>query len=215
MNIHVRRTLLAVSLALSGGWQNASADALSDDIDSLQHGWANAYYQTPEDQKDAVFTQLQNQAHQISSKYAGRAEPLIWEAIITSTHAKFQGMMTAGKSAKAARDLLLAAEKIDAKALDGSVYTSLGSLYYKVPGWPLSFGDKDKAQAYLEQALKLNPDGIDPNFFFGELLIERGEEDQAKTYLSKALSAPPRPGREDADAGRRIEIQALLDELDS
>jgi tetratricopeptide (TPR) repeat protein len=215
MNTYSRHALFALSLALLGACQGASADALSDDIDQLQHGWANAYYQTPDDRKDAVFSQLQNQARQISSKYAGRAEPLIWEAIITSTHAKFQGMMTAGKSAKAARDLLLAAEKIDANALDGSVYTSLGSLYYKVPGWPLSFGDKDKAQAYLQQALKLNPDGIDPNFFFAELLIERGEEDQAKVYLGKALAAPPRPGREDADAGRRVEIQALLDELDS
>ena len=73
------------------------------------------------------------------------AEPLIWEGIITSTHAKYQGMFAAGKSATAARDLLLAAKKIDPLTLDGSIFTSLGSLYYKVPGWPLSFGDKETA----------------------------------------------------------------------
>lgn len=32
------------------------------------------------------------------------------------------------------------------ETLDGSAYTSLGSLYYQVPGWPIGFGDDDKAE---------------------------------------------------------------------
>jgi tetratricopeptide (TPR) repeat protein len=215
MNTTARKYLLALSLAFSGFWQGASADDLANDISDLEHGWAVAYYQTPEAQKDAVFSQLQAKAVAVSRKYPGRAEALVWEAIITSTHAKYQGMLAAGKSAKAARDLLLAAEIINPDVLDGSVYTSLGSLYYKVPGWPLSFGNKDKARAYLEQALKRNPGGIDPNFFFGELMVELGDEELARTYLNKALAAPARPGREDADAGRRGEIEALLNEINS
>jgi tetratricopeptide (TPR) repeat protein len=215
MKLHARTLIAAIAFALCGLAQTAWADVLAEEIAQLEHGWATAYYTTPEAQKDAAFSALQAQAHELSSRNPGRAEALIWEAIITSTHAKFQGMLAAGKSAKAARDLLLAAEKIDQGALNGSVYTSLGSLYYKVPGWPLSFGDKDKAEAYLQQALKLNPDGIDPNFFFAEFLVERGDEAQARVYLAKALAAPPRPGREDADAGRRIEIKALLEQIDS
>ena len=34
---------------------------------------------------------------------------------------------------------------IDPKALDGSAYASLGSLFYQVPGWPIGFGDDKKA----------------------------------------------------------------------
>jgi hypothetical protein len=34
-------------------------------------------------------------------------------------------------------------------------------------------------------------------------------------YLNRALAAPPRPGREDADAGRHAEIEALLKTLNS
>ena len=30
---------------------------------------------------------------------------------------------------------------IDATALEGSAFTTLGSLYYQVPGWPIGFGD--------------------------------------------------------------------------
>jgi len=35
----------------------------------------------------------------------------------------------------------------------------------------------------------------------------------AADHLKRALAAPARPGREDADAGRRQEVQQLLDSL--
>ncbi len=41
---------------------------------------------------------------------------------------------------------------IDGSVLQGSAYTSLGTLYYQVPGWPIGFGDDEKAEELLEQA---------------------------------------------------------------
>jgi tetratricopeptide (TPR) repeat protein len=203
------------TLALACLTGTAWADELSDDIATLAHGWAKANYQTPDVQKEAAFTQLEARAHQVSLHFAGRAEPLVWEGIIASSLAKYQGMFAAGKSATQARDLLLAAQKIDANVLDGSAYVSLGVLYYKVPGWPLSFGDKKKAAELLQHGLQIDPHGIDANYFYGEFLAQHGDPKQAVVYLNRALAAPPRPGREDADAGRRAEIQALLKSLNS
>lgn len=190
----------------------AAADEMGDAIADLQHAWAKGYYSTPENQQEDYFDALQKKAHAVSEKFPGRAEPLIWEGIITSTHAKYQSIFSAGGTAKKARDLLLAAEKIDANALDGSALTSLGSLYYKVPSFG-SFGDHKIARAYLERALKVNPTGIDQNFFYGEFLSIEGDKAGAIEHLKKALAAPPRPGREDADTGRRAEIQQLLNKL--
>lgn len=191
----------------------AWADALSDGIGSLQHGWAEAYYKTPEPQKEKAFEALDARAAALASGNQGRAEPLVWQAIILSSHAKFQGGLGALSKIKAARTLLLEAEKIQPTALEGSIYTSLGSLYAKSPGWPIAFGDKKKASEYLLRALQINPTGIDPNYFYGELLIDQGQAAEGEKYLRKALTAPPRSGREDADAGRRGEIQALLSSL--
>lgn len=191
----------------------AHADALGDDIARLQHGWADAYYRVPEKQKEASFETLAANAQSISERYAGHAEPLIWQAIVLSSYAQFQGGLGALDKIKQARDLLLAAERIDPRALDGSVYTSLGSLYAKVPGWPLAFGDRKQAKLYLDKALQINPTGIDPNYFYAELLADEKKADEARTYYEKALAAPPRPGRADADAGRRAEIQAALARL--
>lgn len=189
----------------------AFADGVSDSIAELQHGWAKAYYQVPDKQKESAFKDLAARAHQVATANPGRAEPMVWESIILSSYAKFAGGLGALDKVKAARDLLQHAERIQPDVLDGSIYTSLGSLYSKVPRWPISFGDKQKAREYLEKAVKLNPDGIDPNYFYGELLLEQGEYAKAREYLEKALSAPARPGREDADQGRRAEVQQLLE----
>jgi Tfp pilus assembly protein PilF len=105
-----------------------------------------------------------------------------------------------------------AAIKIKPDVLDGSAYNSLGVLYYKVPGWPVGFGSDKKAQELLQKALAVNPRGIDPNFFYGEFLVEQGKPREALTYLERALQAPARPGRDIADAGRREEARRLLEE---
>ncbi len=112
--------------------------------------------------------------------------------------------------AKDARDSLELAIGRDPAALQGSAYTSLGTLYYKVPGWPIGFGSDKKARENLEKALLINPTGIDPNFFMGEFLFEQGEYAQSKAYLTTALAASDRPGRSVGDEGRRVEARTLL-----
>jgi tetratricopeptide (TPR) repeat protein len=183
-----------------------AATPLDASIAQLQHEWAAANYQLPEKSREEALEKLVKDAHQVSASNPGRAEALIWEGIITSTLAKYQSLFSAGGTAKSARDLLLAAEKIDPNALDGSALTSLGSLYYKVPSFG-SFGDHKKAREYLERSLKINPNGIDPNYFYADFLLGEGEYAKSLEYFKKALNAPARPGREDADTGRRNDIQ--------
>ncbi|MBL3558671.1 MULTISPECIES: tetratricopeptide repeat protein [Marinobacter] len=179
---------------------------LETDLADIQHRWAEIQYQLPEDQKEKAFEELAESAEQFVADYPDRAEPLIWQGIVLSTYAGARGGLGALGLVKDARKSLEMALAIDERALAGSAYTSLGSLYYQVPGWPLSFGDDKQAEKYLQKALAINPEGIDPNYFFGDFLLEQGEDTRAQVYLNKALRAPPRPGREIADAGRRQEI---------
>jgi tetratricopeptide (TPR) repeat protein len=209
------RTSLA-TLALFASLNAASFAAqptLDDAIADIGHRWAKVSYQTPEAGREAAFAPLIAHAQQVSQAYPGKAEPLIWQAIVLASAAKAEGGLGALSKVKEARDLLLAAEKINPAALNGSVYNSLGSLYAKVPGWPIGFGDKKKAKAYLEKALALNPNGIDPNYFYADLLTDQGEYALAAEHLKRALAAPARPGREDADAGRRQEAMRALETL--
>lgn len=203
-----------IALLFAANTAFAETIPLDASIEKLQHDWATANYQTPEKNKEEVFKKLSEQAHQVSAGNPGRAEPLIWEAIILSGYAKVKGLFGDASVAQKARDLLFDAEKINPQALNGSIYTTLGSLHYKVPGWPISFGDKKKAREYLEKSLQINPDGIDPNYFYADFLLDRGEYAKSLEYFKKALNAPARPGREDADAGRKADIQAGIKEVE-
>lgn len=204
-----RLTLSILLLSLFSNLLMAD-EKLDASIATLQHEWAKANYSIDKDKQEDAFKNLTVQAHQVTEKHPNAPEALIWEGIANAGYAKAKGGLGALKVAEKARDLLLAAEKANPNALQGSAYTSLGSLYYKVPSWPIGFGDKKKAKAYLEKALQINPDGIDPNFFYADYLSERGEYKQAIEFYEKALLAPARAGREDADAGRRAEVEAGL-----
>jgi tetratricopeptide (TPR) repeat protein len=189
----------------------AQQDSVGEQIKYLQDEWARIKYQVPakEAQLDALH-KLEDHAAKVSASYQDRAEPKIWEAIILSTEAGIIKGMGALPKVEKAKTLLEQAEKIDSRALDGSAHTSLGSLYYQVPGWPVGFGDDDLAEQHLKKAIQLNPTGIDSNFFYGDFLLQEKRYDEAKTYLERALQAPDRPGRAVADTGRREEIKAAL-----
>jgi tetratricopeptide (TPR) repeat protein len=208
MRLSIHAALAALLLAFGA---QAQTQTLESGLADVQAGWATANYQTATgDPKVAAFDALSKQADALVQAYPGRAEPLIWEGIVLSTYAGAKGGLGALSLAKQSRAALEAAMKIDPNALQGSAYTSLGTLYYKVPGFPLGFGDKKKARQYLERALAINPDGIDPNYFYGEFLFGQDEYGQALDHLQKALNAPARPGREVADEGRRKEIRDLM-----
>ncbi|UZJ43413.1 tetratricopeptide repeat protein [Marinimicrobium sp. C6131] len=207
----MKRILLTLSLCVAS--VAALAEKPIDGLTDLQHRWAEIQYKMPEAEREKAFEALAEQADALVEQYPGRAEPLIWHGIVLSTYAGAKGGLGALKLVKVARNDFERALSIDASALQGSAYTSLGSLYYQVPGWPLGFGDDEKAEAYLKEALAINPDGIDPNYFYGDFLMDQGRHGEARRYFQKAFQAESRPDRPLADEGRRAEIKEKLSEL--
>lgn len=213
-----RTGLLAVTLplALLAAWPLAATAAPVDDaVTELQRDWEVIRYQSPAGEREKRYEALAAKAHKVSESFPGHSEPLVWEGIVVSSWANEKGGLGALGLVKQAKAIYEQAIQIDAKALDGSALNSLGVLYYKVPGWPVGFGDKDKANDLLQKALAINPNGIDPNFFYAEYLVETKHAAEAVPYLERALQAPARPGRQIADTGRREEIRALLAKIKS
>jgi tetratricopeptide (TPR) repeat protein len=211
--LSTRRALLTLTTAsvLACSWpSSAQAATVESAVAELQHEWESIRYQAPASEREKRFEALASKAHAVSESFNGRSEPLVWEGIIVSSWAGEKGGLGALGLVKQAKALYESAIQLDGDALDGSAYSSLGVLYYKVPGWPLGFGDKSKAQELLKKALAINPQGIDANFFYGEYLLETRRADEAVSYLERAVQAPARAGRALADAGRRDEARALL-----
>lgn len=188
----------------------ASAGDLSPPVAAVRDRWAVVNYDLPKPQREAAFEALSRQAAAARTAQPKDAGALIWEGIVLSSYAGERGGLGALKLAKAAKADFEQAIRLAPGALDGSAYVSLAVLYHQVPGWPLGFGDDDKAQDLFNHGLQASPDGIDANYFYGQYLLDKGDWKRAATALQKAIDAPARPGRERADQGRRREAAALL-----
>jgi len=215
----MKKQILFSLLLLLGSVNLWAADTRSNDqfdeqLLSLQERWAAINYQAPQAEREKDFEKLAVDAERFVQANPTRAEPLIWKGIIVSTWAGARGGMGALGLVKEARALFEKSLQMDPNALSGSAYTSLGSLYYQVPGWPIAFGSDSKAREMLDKALEINPYGIDSNYFYGDYWMEEGEYAKAKVYFMRAMQAAPRSSRPIADKGRRTEILAKLDIID-
>ncbi len=179
-------------------------------LTSLQHQWVEANYAKDKKVKKNTFRALQKKSTELTTTFPTQAEAWIWHGIVQSSYAGFKGGLGALSLVDDAKYALEKALTIDENALQGSAHTSLGILYLKVPGWPVSFGDEDESEKHLKTALKMNPTGIDVNYFLAELYLEQKEYKKAKEHLMAASSAPARPNRQDADEFRQLEVDTLL-----
>jgi tetratricopeptide (TPR) repeat protein len=189
---------------------NASAQ-MPTQVQEIQTRWAQVNYQLERGERREAMSELVERCHVLSPT---EVEGLIWCAIVNSSYAGLASPLSAMKYAKAAKADLEKAIELNGDALAGSAYTSLGTLYFKVPSWPLGFGDKEEAEELLKRGLSINEAGIDANYFYADYLFEQGELAEAKKYLGVAAVAKPRQGREVADAGRKAEIEKLMAEIE-
>ena len=133
--------------------QTSGTPALDAELHKVELTWEHVKFQ--EDGQPQQFDDMAavaKQAQAIAAKYPGRAEPLIWEGIAVSEQAGLASMLHAMTYAKEAKKILEKADGISPAALDAGAPTCLGVLYYRVPGFPLGFGDTTKARELLKEA---------------------------------------------------------------
>jgi len=208
-----RRFSLSLTLAgiVAMATPSLAAASMTDEVKAINDGWAHISYEVRGSSHQTVaLDRLAKQAATVAARYPRQAEPLLWEGIVVSEQANRANFFHKLGLATQARDLIAKAYALNPRAANGGAAMSLGVLYYKVPGSPIGFGDTDKAKRLLKEALALDPNGLDANYFYGDFLLDQGDKAGARSYLLKALKAPHDAGRPVWDAGRRREVQALL-----
>lgn len=176
--------------------RGADNRALDSDILRLSEEWATAKYLSKDDDEiKERMVELALRADALVARYPGRAEPLIWSGIITSERASLTWGLSALNLAARARDALLEAERIDAKALDAGASTTLGLLYSRVPPFPVGWGDSKRARQYLQDAVVNAPNGREARYYYADFLYAQGEYKEAEQLLVKALTLPRHPER--------------------
>ena len=193
-----------------------AADSLSPEVRRLQTKWEAIKFGVPEgDDQTKQMNALGDDADAVAARLPGMPEALIWDGIVTSERASMASTFYALGFAKRARDILEQAYSLDPARLDAGATTSLGVLYYRVPGFPIGFGDKARARQLLEQAVKLAPNGLDAWYFYGDFLYTQNELPKADEVLRHALKIPQHPDRPLWDKNRRLVIEELLAKIEA
>lgn len=173
--------------------QGAFADSMQDRVSTIEASWVDNTQVVAAAERKNVFLRLAEDISDVVIAFPQQAEPLILKSAILLTMAEDASSFVALSLVKQAKELLVKAIDINPEARDGSALVTMGVLYYKVPGWPIAFGDDDEAESYLLQALAVDPDGVASNYFYAEFLLEQGKDEQAVSYLNKAIDAKVDP----------------------
>ncbi|WP_234052773.1 MULTISPECIES: tetratricopeptide repeat protein [unclassified Xanthobacter] len=213
--LHAGLTALML-LAAPAAWTTAARadDALGAQVKQLQIKWETIKFTVPEgDKQTEQMNALGTEADALAAKYPDRVEALIWDGVVTSERASMVNPISALSLATRARDTLEKAYKMNPDALEAGAPTSLGVLYYRVPSFPVAFGDKAKARHLLEQATAAAPNGLDAWYFYGDFLLSQGEYAKAREAFTHALAIPTHPDRPLWDENRRLVIREKLDTI--
>jgi tetratricopeptide (TPR) repeat protein len=206
--------ILALFMSMAPITKASDNRAMDADILAVAEEWAKIKYLSKDDsERKEKMEALGAKADALVTKYPGRVEVLIWDGIVTSERASLTWGLTALSHANRARDLLTDAYKLDPAALDAGAPTSLGVLYYRVPGFPLGWGDSSKARLYLEEAVRNAPKGRDAHYFYADFLYEQGEYAKAEEVLKVALALPKHPERPVWDAYFPKVMEGLLEKV--
>lgn len=206
----IRATIVVFLILIAGP---LAASELNTTLVSLENEWASTYYQASEAQQRQAYPQLLNKAGDLVKHHPQSAEAKIWLATIMVSNASLESSLTVLGTLDEAKTLLEAAIKQNPAALNGAAYLTLGTLYYMVPGWPVSFGDNKAAEQMLKASLQLNPHGIDANYFYGDYLLRQDRSVEAEECFRKAIQASVRKQQQLNDLQLQKEAKSALANL--
>jgi len=195
--------------------EKADAQTFDETLLEIENRWAEATYQATGREKDEALEALLNDVRDLAERHPDRPEAAAWHGIIARECIESRGRSRSAKLRREAREALLKAESLDPLVLDGLVYANLGALYSETPQGFGGKGGNVKGIGYMWRAIVVDPDGLDSNYLYAELLVDEHRLEEAREILLRASTIPARPDHLRADRGRREQIIALLESVET
>ncbi len=211
MTHHVNNSLLIalISMLLSSV-STSRAETLDASLLDVENRWARAAYEIDEQKRGRAFRKLLDDVRSLHDSYPGRPEAAAWHGVVARTCMEAKGSRGSMSLAKEARDALLMAESLDPLVFGGLVYANLGALYSKAPSGFGGFGNRTRGIGYLWKAIVIDPEDIESNYLYAEVLLDENDLVAAREALQRASDSPTRPGHLEADRIRKLKVSNLL-----
>lgn len=208
------RLLLVPATLIVVATTPARAQPLDETLLDIENRWAIAMYETSGREKQKALTGLLQDARTFAASHSDSPEASAWQGIIARECIRARCGARSRNLHKEARDALLKAEALDPYALGGRIYANLGALYSQTSSKFGGFGSQVKGIGYLWRAIIVDPDGLEANYLYAELLVGEKNLVEARDVLLKASETPVRSSHLRADRGRHREIAALLQKVE-
>ena len=179
-------------------------------LQELKQKWAYSKYHVKSTAQQAAYKNAILAAEELTTLYPDMAEAWVWQGIIKASDASRKKGIAALMAVKSAKADLEKGLEMGPKNSLSFGQAVLGAIYHKVPGRPVGFKDKKKAENFLLKAMATDETNINANYFYAEFLIHQKRKEEAKPYLEKVMAAPTRTTYKIADEGRKAEARALL-----
>lgn len=115
---------------------------------------------------------------------------LFWKAVAMGKMAEDSGMVNALRMLRPMEKMLLKVVALDEKYENAGAHRALGRMYHKLPGFPVSFGNNQKALTHLKQAHELFPRDVMTRAFYAEVLYDEGWQAEARRHADFVLATP-------------------------
>ena len=115
---------------------------------------------------------------------------LYWKAVAMGKLSEEMGILNALRMTRPMEKLFLRVIALDEHYDNAGGHKALGRMYFRLPSFPISFGNKEKALFHLKRALELYPHDIIARAFYAEALYDMGKKQEA-IQLAEAIVAMP------------------------
>ncbi len=194
---------------------SASAQSVGETLRDFEDRWAHAVFESKGREQARALSKLLKDTREFARSHDESPDAAAWHGIVAHECLRAGCKSAQGSLRKEARDALQKADSLDPYVLDGRAAAHLGALYARTSSSFGGFGSSVKGIGYLWRALVIDPDCLDSNYLYAELLVEEKNLAEARNILRKAMATPARQEHFVADRGLHRQIRDLLAAVES
>jgi len=155
--------------------------------------WSYFLWRLPEEKEEKLkgVQVMRLCAHKLREIAPEKTEAFFWPVFVQAVEVLTLGVLETFHRMVGIKALLDQAQTLNPTYFSSAPFWFTGRVYFKLPGFPLSIGDPEKAEQYLEEAVKRSPGFAAPYLFLAETKLFLGKKEEGYKLLDQIPKVKP------------------------